>query len=150
LLLAEESDNHLEILDDQVTDIRASVGRRPAVLSVNVQGMELWMSVASLSDTLQGVKHDVEHPVPNHYDSATRDIADNAARDAQVARERGIDLDAIQSQFAGRSPTACSLFVIVDAVCSSSSFLELYQLCSLHVGCLVFPSYQTCGCSVRL
>jgi hypothetical protein len=63
--LAEESDNHLEILDDQVTDIRASVGRHPTVLSVNVPGMELWMSLSSLVDTVQGVKHDVKHPVPS-------------------------------------------------------------------------------------
>jgi hypothetical protein len=91
-LLAEEPDNHLEILDDQVTDIRASVGRHPTFLSVNVPGMELWMSVSSLADTLQGVKDDVEHPVPNRFDSATRSIADNAARDAQIARERASTL----------------------------------------------------------
>jgi hypothetical protein len=32
-LLAEESDNHLEVMDDQVTDIRASVGWRLTILS---------------------------------------------------------------------------------------------------------------------
>jgi hypothetical protein len=91
-ILATESDNHLEVLDDQVTDLRASVGRRPAVLSENVPGMELWMSVSSMCDTLHDVKHNVDFPIPNRFDMSTRDIADNAARDAQVARERSSDL----------------------------------------------------------
>jgi hypothetical protein len=85
-LLAEESDNHLEVLDDQVTAIRASVGWRPIIPCVNILGMESWMSVSSLSDTLQGVKHHIYHPVPNRFDLATRDIAHNAARDAQAAK----------------------------------------------------------------
>jgi hypothetical protein len=91
-ILAEESDGRMETLDDQVTDLRASVGKRPAVLSENVPGMELWMSVSSMCDTLQDVKHNVDHPIPNRFDMSTRDIADNAARDAQVARERASDL----------------------------------------------------------
>jgi hypothetical protein len=87
-LLAEESDNHLEVLDDQVTNIRVSVGRRPAVLSTNVPGMELWMSVSSLADTLQGVRKNMDHPLPNRFDLATRDIADNAFQDAKMAKEK--------------------------------------------------------------
>ena len=40
-LLAQESDMLMEGLDDQVTDLRASVGRRPRVLSAHVPSMEL-------------------------------------------------------------------------------------------------------------
>jgi hypothetical protein len=90
--LAQGSDVHLEGLDDQVADLRSSVGRGPTVLNPNVSSMELWMSVTGLSQTLHDLKYSVDNPLPKQFDLATRSIADNAARDANVARERASDL----------------------------------------------------------
>jgi hypothetical protein len=55
--LAEGSDLHLEGLDDQVTNLRASVGRRPTVPGPDVPSMEMWQSVTGLSQIIQEVRH---------------------------------------------------------------------------------------------
>jgi hypothetical protein len=56
------SDDHMENLEDQVINLCGSVGKRPSVLSPNVPEMELWMSGVGISNYLQGVKDEVDHP----------------------------------------------------------------------------------------
>ena len=99
--LADGSDRHLEGLDDQVTDLRASVGRRPSILNPSVPSMELWMSVTGLSQTLQEVKEAVYHPTPSRFDVATRSIAETAARDAKGASEKTVDLQRSKASLQG-------------------------------------------------
>jgi hypothetical protein len=87
LRVATESDDQMKNLDDQVLNLRGSVGKHPAVLNPNVLGMELRTSVVGISDDLQGVKDKVDHPVHTSLQVSTREIADRARKEARLAFE---------------------------------------------------------------
>jgi hypothetical protein len=102
LRVAAESENHMESLDDQVINLRGSVGRRPTSLGPTVPGMELWTSMVGVCDTLHSVKSKVDRPVPTPHEISTRDLANSAGKDAKLAIEGIARLETSKTDLASK------------------------------------------------
>lgn len=69
--MAKESDDCMDNLGNQIMNLCGSLGRHLSVLSPNVPGMELWMSMTGICDSLQEVKQKIDHPVLTPHEAST-------------------------------------------------------------------------------
>lgn len=76
--LAEISESRFEVVDDQVTHLRGSVGSRPKQLGPNVPGLDVWTNITKLSDEVVDTQERIGNPTPSVYDVATRTMADSS------------------------------------------------------------------------
>jgi hypothetical protein len=76
-VLAEVSEDRLETIDGQVTNLRGLTGGRPNKLGPNLPGLDLWTNVTKLSDDVAQTREVLSQPrKPSGFDNLTRSLVD--------------------------------------------------------------------------
>jgi hypothetical protein len=117
---AEVSDERLEIVDGQVTNLRGSIGCPPSLLGPNLPALNLWSNAAKLADEVAVSNESVNLPAaPSSYEKMTRSMTETVQ---QVGGKLASDLlrpDAKKAECVGQvKPLEAVVQDVTDDLCS--------------------------------